>query len=192
MGNEENVRVADRAGVIERVTPLGFFALGILVVEALLGALALRAEGEHLTLLIYGLLFGFVFLCALVAVMASSPKYRPGLVGKAEASPASAIADMHLTSNDIRAIYFASMRHGRLAERSAPEFLMGGNQSQWEHRLRKLEDLKLVRRAAYSRTGEKEATLTHEGRALANVIGLLARPIIELERNGPNTRWWHR
>jgi hypothetical protein len=61
-----------RQSIIEAVkTPLGFFALAVLVVEALLGSLALNSSGDDRAFLIRvipAILSGLVVLVALIAI----------------------------------------------------------------------------------------------------------------------------
>jgi len=63
----------DRSSIIETVkTPLGFFALVVLVVEALLGSLAFATSGPDRALLIRiipAILSGLVVLVALIALL---------------------------------------------------------------------------------------------------------------------------
>lgn len=64
-----------REGIIRTVqTPLGFFALVILVVEAILGVIAGMSTGISQTLAISGIL---VFVSALVAIVAFLAYSRP-------------------------------------------------------------------------------------------------------------------
>jgi len=73
----------DRVSIINSVrTPLGFFVLGVLVVEAALGGLA--AKGPNQLTALYGMFF---FLAALIAVVAILAVYKPeALHGRREAA----------------------------------------------------------------------------------------------------------
>ena len=61
----------DRVAIIGAVkTYLGFFVLIVLVVEAVLGALALRTQGQNQLVALYGMLFVFAALIAVVSFFA--------------------------------------------------------------------------------------------------------------------------
>ena len=74
--NDEIPAVSDgtlRAGIIEAVrTPLGFFALSVLVFEAVFGAIALRSDGGDRTFAMTCMLGGMLLLIILVAYFAHS------------------------------------------------------------------------------------------------------------------------
>ncbi len=62
---------SDRVEIISAVkTYLGFFVLIVLVVEAVLGALALKTEGENQLVALYGMLFVIVALIVVVSFFA--------------------------------------------------------------------------------------------------------------------------
>jgi len=64
-------RISDRVAIISAVkTYLGFFVLVVLVVEAVLGALALKTQGENQLVALYGMLFVIVALIAVVSFFA--------------------------------------------------------------------------------------------------------------------------
>src|SRR5262249_4382605 len=92
----------NRATILDRVTtPLAFFTLGILVIEAILASLSLRASGANLTILILGMLTGFLLLCVMVFVLTVHPRLRQALMGVADPSPAASINEMQLTPSDM-------------------------------------------------------------------------------------------
>lgn len=62
---------SDRVAIISAVkTYLGFFVLVVLVVEAALGALAVKAQGQNQLIALYGMLFVIAALIAIVAFFA--------------------------------------------------------------------------------------------------------------------------
>ena len=72
---EESSTPSSRVGLIRAVnTPLGFFVLIVLVIEAILGTLAGMSSGFDRTLSLVGML---VIIFALVAVVAFMAYYRP-------------------------------------------------------------------------------------------------------------------
>jgi hypothetical protein len=84
------------AGIIEAVkTPLGLFALVVLVIEAVLAALAVKAEGRDFTILVVGLIGTMAAVVVIVglalrrdptlgASMAPSPSGTPAAPSEAE------------------------------------------------------------------------------------------------------------
>jgi len=68
---KQNDTNANRVAIIDAVkTYLGFFVLVVLVVEAVLGALALKAEGENQLVALYGMLAVVVALVVIVSFFA--------------------------------------------------------------------------------------------------------------------------
>jgi hypothetical protein len=68
MADESSNKPAERGSIIESVkTPLGFFTLGVLVVEAIMGMLIPIVEGTNQTLLIVGMIAVLLFLFLLVS-----------------------------------------------------------------------------------------------------------------------------
>ena len=91
-----------RENVLKNVTtPLAFFTLGLLVIEAILATLSLRAKETDLTILITGILLGFAMICLMVFAMARDPRLRRVLLGLSDISPVEAIYEMQLTKHDI-------------------------------------------------------------------------------------------
>lgn len=71
---------SNRVGIIQAVkTPLGFFSLVVLVVEAILGVTANFSQGTDRTYLIVGML-SLIFL--LVIIVAAFAYFRPGALGE--------------------------------------------------------------------------------------------------------------
>jgi hypothetical protein len=69
---------SDHIGIIERVSiPLAF----ILVLEAILGLLCVRATGMDRTILIVGMLLVFALLVAMVFVLTREPQSRSSFAG---------------------------------------------------------------------------------------------------------------
>jgi hypothetical protein len=172
-------RATNRAGIIERVTtPLGFFTLGILVIEGILASLSVRATGSDLTVLILGMLVGFALLCVMVFVLAIFPQSRSALLGVVDYSPSAAIAKMNLTGNDIRVIYQAEVgNHGFLIEQPASAFLIESTLV-WNDRVKKLRKLGLETQ------DPNRPALTAEGSSLAGLIQRFSRALIDLEKSG--------
>jgi hypothetical protein len=135
-------KMPSRASVLDRVTtPLGFFTLGILVIEAILAALSVRASDVNLTILIVGMLVGFLCLCVMVFVLTVHPRLQHALLGATEASPAKVIQGYGLTPNDIRFIVaFRASRYPGEAE----HVLMGDKPLPLEARVKKLKQLGLI------------------------------------------------
>jgi|GEM_PF-1818200 len=79
MGREGRQNGGFRAAVIREVqTPLGFFALIVLVAEAILGFLASKASGLDFTLLVGGMIFILLLLIVTVAFLAHKSPARLG------------------------------------------------------------------------------------------------------------------
>lgn len=93
-------KAESRVSIIEAVkSPLGFFTLCILGVEAILVTLSARATGLDFTILLVGLLLGFVVLLAMVYLLAT----RRALGGTEQPLPN--YSDfMSLTDNDVRVL----------------------------------------------------------------------------------------
>lgn len=73
------------AGIIDAVkTPIGLFALVVLVIEAVLAALAVKAEGWDFTILVVGLI---ATLAAVVVIVGLALRRDPGLGASREPSP---------------------------------------------------------------------------------------------------------
>jgi hypothetical protein len=171
---------ADRLGIIGRVTtPLAFFTLGILIIEVILGLQSVSVTGIDRTILIVGMLIGFGMLCTMVFVLARQSRYA-----FTSSSPATAIAQMHLTANDIRTIYVAHHQHGRVHEVKTSAILVD-NQLPWRKRIQKLKRLGLVDSSFepdHSDTGL--IFLSEEGNNLALLIARFAQAIIQGQKNG--------
>jgi hypothetical protein len=91
-----------RSSIIDAVkTPLGFFALAILITEAVLLALSPQARGFDFTLLVMGAVAGFALILIMVFVLILMPKAREILVGQTPASIARQLQELQLSSNDI-------------------------------------------------------------------------------------------
>lgn len=91
MQNEEKSQVSsNRVGIIRTVqTPLGFFVLVVLVVEAMLGTIAYTSNGQNTTFALLGMV---VILALLIAVVAWMAYYRPeALTGRRPPAPDSPI-----------------------------------------------------------------------------------------------------
>jgi hypothetical protein len=162
-----------RMGIIGRVTtPLGFFTLGILVIEGILASQ--RAIETELTVLIAGVLVGLALLFALTAFR----KFQDTLIGVANRSPSVAIAEMKLTANDIRTICQAKP-NGELIE--VLTILLGNKVLRWDKRLEKLRTLGLAH-GPFSQGGCMR--LTSEGRTLARLIKDFSTPLLELQKMG--------
>jgi heme A synthase len=170
---------ASRISVIERVTtPLAFFTLGLLIVEVILGTLSAKASGSNQTILIVGMLGGFVLLCSTVIVMTVYAPLRHALLGtRPEVSPIAALLEMQLTPNDIRLVnYLAnkSSMSGTSFHHAAAESAKGEQPLPPEARLIKFKQLNLVReRPGYG------YTLSPEGQGLAKLITDFAKPFTD-------------
>ncbi len=81
MENKSSSDRSERISIIETVkTPLGFFALAVLLVEAILGITANLSEGTDRTYLIVSMI-ALIFL--LVAIVAALAYFRPeALMGR--------------------------------------------------------------------------------------------------------------
>lgn len=86
MENNTTKDASIRIDVLREIkTPLGYFALAILVVEAILAALAIKATGFDLTVLVCGMVFSLVLLIAFVGYL--SIKKPETLVGVSKQIP---------------------------------------------------------------------------------------------------------
>jgi len=170
-------KTSSRLSILERVTtPLAFFTLGILIIEAILASLSLRAWDTNLTILIVGMLAGFLCLCMMVFVLSAHPRLRHALLGRAETSAARVIQGYGLTPNDIR--FLCELRrvsHSRAAE----HVLIGETPLPLQARAKKLKQLGLVEAAQYSGHSQ-DIMLTAEGRELVAVIEAFSNAITEL------------
>src|SRR5262245_61673593 len=72
--NNQKDKSKGRVSIIRTVqTTLGFFVLGVLISEVILGALALRATGGDFTLLVIGMLFILFSLIVAVVIIDRRP-----------------------------------------------------------------------------------------------------------------------
>ncbi|MGB9366962.1 MAG: hypothetical protein WCE79_13225 [Xanthobacteraceae bacterium] len=170
---------ADRLSVLESVkSPLGFFTLCILVIELILGGIAVRATDQNLTILIAGMLGGFAMLCLMVFRLAVHPKAGV-LLGRVEEHPAVQLRNMSLTQNDVRVLYASLMGHGSL--RTGNKAALGDAMS-LEHRVKKLQghNFAVEVKSAHAENGI-DYRLTSEGVAVGELVRLFYESIRELK-----------
>jgi hypothetical protein len=106
-----------RASIIDSVTsPLGFFSLAIIITEAVLLALAAKAQGSDFTMLVIAAIANFILILMMVFVLLLVPTAREFLVrGRSDTLPGGASFDLAaLTENDVLAIL--NMRSGGTIE----------------------------------------------------------------------------
>jgi hypothetical protein len=167
--------------VLERVTtPLGFFTLGILIIEAILGSLSFRAAGNDLTLLICGMLTGFGLLICMVFVLTLHPRYRTALLGTPEPSMLDSIRELGLTDNDIRVVYLLSKSPRSSIEDIMQQAILGPDALPVEDRLIRLNRLNLVRRSYNGLSKKIDTSLLRRGREIADLISYFGEPIAEI------------
>jgi hypothetical protein len=170
-----------RSGIIAHVTtPIAFFTLVVLVLEAALGTIAVSTTGMDRTIAIVGMLGGLVLVVGMVFVLTRRPQYRGALLGIADHSPALAIDRMNLSQNDLRALYSAHSMYGRLSEENASKFLGRDPISSWGERLRKLQRLGLSK--AHPRS---MGILTEEGAALGKFLEHAYQSLKDVGPTGP-------
>jgi hypothetical protein len=106
----------NRASIVDAVkTPLGFFALAILITEAVLLALSPQARGFDFTLLVIGALSGFGLILVMVFLLILMPRARDILLGVVPLNLTDQLSDLNLTDNDIRVLLTAH-GHGPVGE----------------------------------------------------------------------------
>jgi hypothetical protein len=163
-----------RATVIERVTtPLGFFTLGILVIEAILATLSLRASGYDLTILILGMLLGFLVLCAMVFVLTIHPTFRHALLGNADDLSFSDIQAMSLSFNDVRVLFAAGNPSGLTFIEIEPDLVTVQPGISMDQRIERFRTLGLAQPSRYRRVD-----LTPRGVQLSQLIRQFAEPML--------------
>ena len=156
-------------------TPLGFFTLGILAIEAILGSLTIKAQGIQLTLLICGMLVSFGGLVGIVFMLSLDPKRLNLLLGKSEAPRFGGdLLDLDLSSNDIRLLYRVVHSH-TIQDLTELETVLQNPKSPLPERLLKLEKLSLIKRAGYETRYVLQPT--DQARQLVAIIDKFAVPL---------------
>jgi hypothetical protein len=159
-----------RLGIIEAVkVPLGFFTLGILIMEGILGALAYKAQGFDFTLLVIGALGGFFTIIVMVFVLAAFPSFRDALLAREKDKFTGKLLELQLTENDILFLHAFAYDKGH-AERTP------FGTKPIAQRIRDLADKGLMWDKQYG--GPLNFELTANGREVVTAIRLLAGPFL--------------
>lgn len=173
-----------RAAILEAVkTPLGFFTLGILVIEGILGALAVRASGTDFRILLVGLLVGFIMLMLMVFYLTASQKFRNALLGKSDESLGDHLSKLHLSKNDMRALVLAAYWSGD-ANAAAHGAALDPDAQPTEIRMKRFMELGLVE-PGHGWSCLPGHVLTRDGTELANFIKQSVEAARDLKVSSP-------
>jgi hypothetical protein len=168
MANKKSSK--SRVTILEAVTtPLGFFTLGILVIEGILGTLSVRASGNNFTILLVGLLVGFLMLMLMVFYLTMSQKFRNALLGKYDESLGDRLSSLHLSKNDMRVLILAVNTWRGDANAAAHDATLGPVAQSVESRMKRFKELGLVE-PGHSWHCLPGYVLTRDGTELANFI----------------------
>lgn len=161
---------SSRASILANVTtPLSFFTLGLLVIEGILGALAARASGTDFTILLIGLLVGFLMLILMVFYLTTNHKFRNALLGKEDdESLGERLSKLHLSRNDLQIFLLAANWHGDIGA-AAHDAALSPDAQPSEIRLKRLRELGLIV-PGHGWTCLPGHVLTRDGTELANLI----------------------
>jgi len=131
--------------IIETVkTPLGYFTLALLIVEVILGTLAMRATGDNFTHLVDGMLAGFLALILIVFCLTVSKRLRRGLLGTDDESFGARLREMNLSKNDLRVLFSAANRSGDINAAAYGGVVLDADAQSADARLKKFQRLGLV------------------------------------------------
>jgi hypothetical protein len=166
---------ANRASVIEAVkVPLGFFTLGILVMDGILVALAYKAQGFDFTMLVVGALVGFFMLIIMVFVLVASPTLRDALLARESVGITGRLRSLQLSANDMRFLVIVHRYHGTTDRfQSQPT---GAGTKSLEQRAADLAKKGLLMDSKFASPRPDYFHLTKDGMEVAQLIADFARP----------------
>jgi hypothetical protein len=108
--SDEAPKKSERVAVINAVkTYLGFFVLVILIVEIVLGAVALKAQGVNQMIALYGMLFVILVMVAVVSFFAYK---KPEALLRTARQQMDNAQPLHDFSNRVSGYWWESITHG--------------------------------------------------------------------------------